>query len=142
MNPEPTFLNFSSCLYVSGSSSSETFFIHNRAPLYSVRAASILFIVISVSDMARYRNVSTSWYKRTRGTLSDSLRWQFQNKLINGWEPAMTLANYKETCIVNIFLLTSNRWVFKNINAIEIHLISNQFLNYHWTLILFQNDIS
>ena len=31
-----TFLNFSSCLKVSGSSSVDTFFIHMRAPLYSV----------------------------------------------------------------------------------------------------------
>lgn len=74
----PTFRNFSNCLYVSGSSSSETFFIHSRAPRYSVRAASILFIVIRVSDMARYRNVSTSWYRRTRGTLSDNLKMKFQ----------------------------------------------------------------
>lgn len=79
-----TFRNFSSCLYISGSSSSDTFFIHMSAPLYSVRALSILFIVTSVSDTARYRNVSTSWYSLRNGLWSARLEWsKVKHKLNN-----------------------------------------------------------
>lgn len=74
MNFEFIFLNFFSCLYVSGSSFFEIFFIYNRVFLYSVRVVFILFIVISVLDMVRYRNVFIFWYKRIRGIFSDSLR--------------------------------------------------------------------
>jgi hypothetical protein len=55
-----TFLNRSSCLYVSGSSSCETFFIQFNEARYSVRTFSMLLTFCNVSSIARCRNVSTS----------------------------------------------------------------------------------
>lgn len=62
-----TFLNFSICFKVSGSSSWDASFIHSRAPLYSVRARSIRLMVIKVSETALWLNVATSCLRRDRG---------------------------------------------------------------------------
>ena len=53
-----------------GSSSSETFFIHNSAPRYSVRVSSICDIFRSVSVTAQRRYVNVSWASRISGALA------------------------------------------------------------------------
>lgn len=68
-----TFLNLSNCLYVSGSNSSETFFIQRREPLYSVLALSVFSTVPWQSPTALSVKTSNSWYNRTNGTRRASL---------------------------------------------------------------------